>query len=49
MPSDYIGRSIAPSDVIEFYNDTERKYFYRDENGFWPVKFSPLLAKPLIQ
>lgn len=49
LPSDYIGRSIAPSDVIEFYNDTERKYFYRDENGFWPVKFSPLLAKPLIQ
>lgn len=49
LPKDYIGRSIAPSDVIELYDDTERKYFYRDENGFWAVKFSPILAKPLVK
>ena len=47
LPEDYRGRSIAPSDVLELYDDTERKYFYRDEKGFWPVKFSPLLAKPI--
>lgn len=49
LPKDYIGRSIAPSDVIELYDDAERKYFYRDENGFWAVKFSPILAKPIVK
>lgn len=49
LPEDFRGRSVAPSDVLELYNDTERKYFYRDENGFWPVKFSPILAKPLTE
>ncbi len=49
LPEDYRGRSIAPSDVLELYDDTERKYFYRDDNGFWQVKFSPLLAKPLTE
>ncbi len=49
LPKDYRGRSIAPSDVIELYDDTERKYFYRDENGFEPVNFSPMLSKPLAK
>lgn len=49
LPEDYHGRSVAPSDVLEIYTDTERKYFYRDENGFWPVKFSPMLAKPITK
>lgn len=49
LPQNYIGRSVAPSDVIELYDDKKRKYFYRDENGFFPVKFSPMLAKPLIK
>ena len=35
--------------AIELYDDKERKYFYRDENGFFQVKFSPMLAKPLIK
>ena len=48
LPQNYIGRSVAPSDVIELYDDKERKYFYRDENGFFQVKFSPMLAKPMI-
>lgn len=49
LPEDYHGRSIAPSDVLEFYNDMERKYFYRDEKGFWQVKFSPMLAKSITK
>lgn len=49
LPENYSGRSVAPSDVLELYNDTERKYFYRDTNGFWQVKFSPMLVKPLTK
>ena len=45
LPKDYRGRSVAPSDVIELYDDTGRRYFYRDTDGFCPVKFSPMLAK----
>ena len=49
LPKDYRGRSVAPSDVIELYDDTGRRYFYRDTDGFCPVKFSPMLAKKLEQ
>ncbi len=45
LPEGYRGRNVAPSDVIELYDDSSRKYYYRDENGFWPVQFSPVLAK----
>lgn len=45
LPDSYLGRSIAPSDVVELYDGSERKYFYRDKNSFCPVKFSPMLAK----
>lgn len=45
LPKDYRGRNVAPSDVLELYNDTGRRYFYRDTDGFCPVKFSPMLAK----
>lgn len=45
LPAGYRGRQVAPSDVIELYDDHVRKYYYRDENGFWPVQFSPMLAK----
>lgn len=48
LPSNYTGRCIAPSDVLELYDGENRKYFYRDEGGFVPVKFSPAFAKPLI-
>lgn len=44
-PEDYIGRSLAPSDVLELYDDTGRKYFYRDKDGFHSVSFSPMFAK----
>lgn len=46
LPEDYHGRSISPSDVIELYSNTERRYYYCDKIGFCEVKFSPLLAKP---
>lgn len=45
LPSEYRGRSVAPSDVLELYDETGRRYFYRDTDGFCPVKFSPMLAK----
>ena len=45
LPEDYPGRSLSPSDVVELYDDCGRKYFYRDEHSFCPVKFSPMLAK----
>lgn len=49
LPDGYPGRSIAPSDVIELYDDENRRYYYCDTDGFCPVKFSPMLAKPLKQ
>ena len=45
LPKEYRGRSVAPSDVLELYDDTGRRYFYRDVGKFCPVKFSPMLAK----
>ena len=45
LPKEYRGRSVAPSDVLELYDDTGRRYFYRDVGTFCPVKFSPILAK----
>lgn len=46
MPNDYHGRSVSPSTVIEFYDDSGRRYFYCDGNDkFLPVKFLPKLAK----
>ena len=45
FPQDYHGRSIAPSDVLELYDESERRYFYCDMAGFLQVKFSPALAK----
>lgn len=45
LPKEYRGRSVAPSDVLELYDDTGRRYFYLDVGKFCPVKFSPMLAK----
>lgn len=48
LPSDYAGCSVSPSTVIELYGEDGRRYFYCDEGGgFCPVKFSPMLAKPM--
>ncbi len=45
LPKEYRGRSVAPSDVLELYDDAGRRYFYRSTDQFYPVKFSPMLAK----
>lgn len=45
LPKGFGGRHIAPSDIIELYNERGRRYFYRNKTGFSEVNFSPLLAK----
>ncbi len=47
VPDDYYGRSVSPSDVIELYDERERRYFYRNPDEFAAVRFSPALALPL--
>ena len=47
LPDDYHGRKIAPSDIIELYDNEKRRYFYRDKENFVEVKFSPMLAMPM--
>lgn len=47
LPEDYPGRNISASDVVELYDNGARTYFYRDDAAFVPVKFSPMLAKPM--
>ena len=46
-PDDFPGRHVAPSDIIELYNNEERHYYYCNEAGFEAVKFSPMLALPM--
>ena len=45
LPENYRGRSISISDVIELYGDGVRNYFYREDDSFTSVAFSPMLAK----
>lgn len=40
-------RCLAPSDVVELYDERQRLYFYRDLDAFVPVRFSPAFAKPM--
>ncbi len=47
MPEDYMGRPVAPSDVVELYDGENRRYYYVDTDGFILVRFSPVLAKPM--
>ena len=47
LPEGYRGRQIAPSDVLELYDDKKRSYYYVDTAGFEPVCFSPFFAKPM--
>ncbi len=47
LPEGYRGRNVAPSDVLELYDDTTRKFYYRDKKAFWPVQFSAKLARKL--
>lgn len=45
LPEDYLGRAVAPSDVIELYDDKESKFFYCNKEGFCMVSFSPEKVK----
>lgn len=47
MPEGYRGRQVAPSDVLELYDEGRRSYYYVDTGGFEPVRFSPFLVKPM--
>lgn len=47
LPEGYFGRAIAPSDVIELYNDNESKFFYCNKKGFCVVSFSSQKAKTI--
>ena len=47
LPEGYRGRQVAPSDVLELYDDEKRSYYYVDTGGFELVRFSPFLAKPM--
>ncbi len=44
-PPDYPGRAVAPSDIIELYGKDYRRYYYRNQDGFTPVAFSPFLCR----
>jgi len=46
-PKDYRGRSLSMSDVVEFYDGDQQKFFYCDTTGFTATEFSSQLAKPL--
>ncbi len=50
LPDGYKGRSLAPSDIVELFEEggTGRRYYYRDKEGFCEVRFSPILAKKRI-
>lgn len=47
LPEGCQGRFLAPSDVVELYDEEKRRYYYVDTKGFEPVRFSPFLAKPM--
>ena len=44
-PGTITAAALPPSDVLELYDESERRYFYCDMAGFPQVKFSPALAK----
>ena len=45
LPQSSAGRPMAPSDIVELYGESGRRYFYVEPDGFTEVRFSPLLAK----
>lgn len=47
LPEEYSGHSLSVSDVVELYDADGRSYFYCDRASFEPVRFSPMLAKPM--
>ena len=49
LPEGCRGRPMALSDVVELDHGAKREYYYvNGQEQFWPVKFSPMLAKKEI-
>lgn len=46
-PKGYQGHSLALSDVVELYDESNRSFYYRDYMGFVPVLFDAARAKPM--
>ena len=47
FPEGYQGHSLSMSDVVGLYEDDLGAFFYCNQIGFTPVRFSPELAKPM--
>ena len=45
LPEDYLGRAVAPSDIIELYDGDKSKFFYCNKDGFGAVSFAPEMIK----
>lgn len=45
LPEDYLGRALAPSDIIELYDGDKSKFFYCNKDGFCAVSFAPKMVK----
>ena len=45
LPEDYLGRAVAPSDIIELYDGDKSKFFYCNKEGFCAVSFAPEMVK----
>ena len=49
LPNGYCGRSVAPSDVLELYDEGSRRYFYVDQDRtYLPVRFSPAAIRRTV-
>lgn len=49
LPANYCGRSVSPSDVIELCQEEKGRYFYREQDKFSLVRFSPAQCKNAMQ
>ena len=45
LPEYYLGRAVAPSDIIELYDGDNSKFFYCNKEGFCAVSFAPEMVK----
>ena len=48
-PEDYSARSMSVSDIVEFYGNGKREFFFCDSIGFQMVDFDTDKALPMIE
>lgn len=48
-PEDYRGRSMSVSDIVEFYGNGKREFFFCDSFGFQPVGFDADQTLPRVE